>query len=256
MRYTLPSRFAVLAIVAILVVTSACSADPTAPTPNPISQALEVYSGPLDPGGTSTYLFTLNQKTTLQVMLAGVLVDGPLRSISPVLRLQIGAWDGSACVPRHEIDTAPRLTAALHAWLEPGTYCASLTDPGSLTEPVGATMRIVAPALVRTNGSGGTVTFTNTITPGGSASRSFEVSVAGTVTLTLNSFSTGAEAAIGIGVLSTDGRGCRLARIVRALPGGSPQISTQVDPGDFCATVFDVGNLTQNATFLMTIVHP
>lgn len=256
MRYTLPSRFAVLAIMAVLVVTSACADDPTAPTPNPISQSLEVYSGPLDPGGTSTYLFTLNQTTTVQLMLAGVVVDGPLRSLSPVLRMQVGAWDGTACVPRHEIDTAPRLTAALHAWLEPGTYCASLVDPGSLTETVGATMRIVAPALIRTGGSAGTVTFTNTITPGGSASRSFEASVAGTVTLTLNSFSTGAEVAIGIGVLSPDGSGCRLGHIVRVSPGGSPQITTQVDPGGFCATVFDAGNLTQNATFSMTIVHP
>jgi len=256
MRYTIPSRFAVLAVVAALVVTSACASDPTAPTPNPVTQSLEVYSGPLEPGGTSTYLFTLNQTTSVQLMLVGVLVDNPLRSISPVLRMEIGPWDGTACVPSHTVETEPRLTAALHAWLEPGTYCASLVDPGTLTEPVGATMRIVAPALIRTGGSAGTATFTNTITPGGRASRSFEVSQAGTVTITLNSYSAGVEAAIGIGVLSPDGSGCRLGRIVRGLAGPSPQITTRVDPGTFCASVFDAGNLTENATFSMTIVHP
>jgi hypothetical protein len=257
MRHTLTSRFVSLALVAVSLFTTACASDPTAPTPELLEQSLEVYSGPLDPGGTSTYLFTVARPGTVQLMLAGVVLDNPMRSISPVMRLQLSRWNGTECEPLHQIDTAPRLTAALHGYLDPGSYCAVVSDPGSLTEPVGVTLRLVAPALLRTGGDPGTATWTSVITPNGRATRTFVASTQGLASITLNSLSAGAvEAAIGIGVVATDGSGCKYAQIVRTLPGTAPQLTARLDAGDYCATIFDVGNFTDTGTFTITIQYP
>ena len=76
------------------------------------------------------------------------------------------------------------------------------------------------------------------------------------VTITLDSLSAGAvEMSLGIGVVSPDGSGCKYAQILRTVPGGSP-LTARIDPGNYCATLFDVGNLTRNETFSMTIQYP
>jgi hypothetical protein len=251
------SRFGVLLLLAATLFVAACDSDDTAPSPIPIQQSLDVYSGPLDPGGTSTYLFTLGETSTVQLMLAGAVLDNPLRSIAPTLRLEFSRWDGTACVPQLSTDTAPRLTAALHGYFSPGTYCAAVIDPGNLTEPAGVTMRIVAPALLDTGGDPGTVTFASSITPAGTATRSFEASTPGTVSITLTDLSAGAvEAGLALGIWPGDGSGCKFAQVVRVVPSDTPHITTQVDPGDYCVMLYDVGNFTKNETFSVRIQHP
>lgn len=244
--------------MAAILVAAACGSDPTQPTPGPAGQSLEVYSGPLDPGGTNTYLFTLNGTVTVQLMLAGVVLDNPARSISPVLRLTFATWNGTECVPNLSVETQPRLTAALHGYLGPGTQCAMVSDSGNhLTEPAGVTLRIVAPALLETGGSPGTVTFASAITPAGTATRSFEASTAGQVAVTLTDLSAGAvQAGLGLGIRATDGSGCKFAQIVRVVAGETPHITTQVDAGDYCVSLWDVGNITKNETFSVRIQHP
>ena len=259
MRKMLTTRLTSLPLLAVMVLTQACGSDePVAPTPiEEAPQSVQVYSSPLDPGGTNTYLFTLQTQSTVQLMLVGAVVDNPFRSLSAVLRIQFATWDGTSCVTRVENDTAPRLTAALHAFLDPGTYCAIVTDPGTLTEPVGATLRIVAPALLRTGGEAGTRTFSSTITPRGTATRTFESTVPGRVNITLNSVSEGAvEMALAIGVPASDNSGCKYSQVVRAVPGGSPQLSVETDAGDYCASLVDVGNLRAISSFTLTIQHP
>lgn len=259
LRSTLLTRAAALALVPIMAVASAaCSSDPTAPTPDPVVQSLEVYAGPLDPGGTSTYLFSLNQRTTVQVMLAGVVTGAPLRSISPTLRVELRVWNGSECEVRYSLDTAPRMTAALHAFLDAGTYCAMVTDAlGTLTEPVGATVRITAPALISTGTEPGSAVFTSTITPAGTTSRTFVASTQGTATVTLTSLSAGSvQVGLGLGLIATDGGGCRLTQIVHTVPGTSPQLTARIDPGDYCAMVFDTGGITRPESFSFTLTHP
>lgn len=250
------SRFAVVPLLVLTLGASACGSDPTDPTPLAPVQSLEVYSGPLDPGGVSTYLFTLGTTSTVQLMLAGAVLDAPLRSFSPVLHLEIATWTGSECQTLVQTDTQPRLTAALHAYLEAGTYCAKVSDLGALTEAVGTTLRIVAPVLIKSGGQPGTETFSSTITPAGSAVRTIQASEAGTVAITLTGLSAAGEAGLGLGVPATDGSGCKYSQIVRAMPGDSPQITTRVDAGPYCVSIFDAGNFTRNESFSMTIAHP
>jgi hypothetical protein len=173
------------------------------------------------------------------------------------MRLRLGQWNGTECATLEETDTAPRLTAALHRQLEAGTYCASVIDFGSLTEPAGIVLRIVAPVLINTGGTPGTEIFQSTITPGGASSRTFEASSAGIVQLTFAGLTpnTG-EMGFGLGLLAVDGSGCKLAHIVRAVPSASPQISLRVDAGDYCVRLFDVGNLTGHQAFSVKIEHP
>ena len=257
MRKILNTRFVILPILAAAMLTTACEGDATGPTPDLRVQALEVYSGPIDPMGTSTYLFSIDRPSTVQIMFAGAVVDNPLRSISPVLRVRLSQWNGAECVTVHEIDTAPRLTAVLHRQLDPGTYCASVVDVGALTEPTGLVLRIVAPVLLGTGGTPGTETFASTITPGGASSRTFEASAAGIVQLTFASLTpnTG-EMGFGLGLLAVDGSGCKLAHIVRTVAGPAPQISMRVDAGDYCVGLFDVGNITAHQAFSVKIDHP
>ena len=245
-------------ILALGLSVSACSSDSTGPTPIVVEQLIEIYSGPLDPGGTNTYLFSLSQPATVQVMLGGVIGGDPLQSLSPVLHLTLARWSGSGCEPVSQLDLAPRLTAALQAYVEVGTYCAIVSDPhAALTGTVAATLRVVSPALVRQSGSAGTATFANTLTPAGRSSRTFVASAQGTVSLTLESFSDpDVELGLGLGLLASDGSGCRLAQIVHARPGSSPQLTARVDAGDYCAMVFDLGTLARTGSFTMRIAYP
>jgi hypothetical protein len=259
LRSTLLTRAAALGLMTMVAAMStACAADPTAPTPSPLPQSLEVYTGVLSPGGSVSRFVSLNSQTSMQVMFAGAVTGSPKRSVSPTLRLELQAWDGSQCVEKYVNDTAPRMTAALHAYLDQGSYCVALSDPlGSLTEPVEFVLRVAAPALIRTGLDGGTAEFTSTVIPGGTTDRTFLASQQGQVALTLTGLSAGdTEVGLGLGVMANDGGGCRLTQIVYTRPGTSPQLTTRVDAGSYCAMVFDTGNLVRPETFTMTIVYP
>jgi hypothetical protein len=40
-----------------------------------------------------------------------------------------------------------------------------------------------------------------------------------------------------------------------AVTGSTPQISVSENPGEYCVEIYDVGNLTGNANFSVTIAH-
>lgn len=255
---TIPTaRLVTPLLLAALVLTSACESDPTLPTPV-VDQSVEVHAGPLDPNGSIVYLFTLNTPSTVQLMLAGAMADGPLRSVSPLLRVGLTAWDpaASACTPViQEVDLEPRLTAMLQRMLDPGTYCAKISDPGTLEGQVGVVLRVAAPALVRIDTEPGTATFASTLTVGGLVSRTFQASSTGQVDITLQGLTGDHEVGLGVGVVASDGV-CHLARTVVARPGTTPQFSSPIDAGVYCAAVYDIGNLTGQHQFAMSIRHP
>lgn len=257
---TIPKlSFVHLPLIAALILSAGCGSEPTAPTPPaPAPQSVEVHIGPLDPLGTSSYLFSLNVPSTVQLMLAGAVLQGPTRSVSPVLRLGLGQWDAGTgiCSPIQEFDLEPRLTAALQRYLEPGTYCAIVSDVGTLTETVGVVLRIAAPALVRTDQPAGTHVFENVVTPGGRATRTFGVGSVGDVSVTLNSLTGGnVEMTLGIGLAESNGA-CHVARTMVTTPGGAPLVA-RTEAGWYCAVVYDgANNIIGHQSFVMTIQHP
>ena len=97
-------------------------------------------------------------------------------------------------------------------------------------------------------------TWSSALAPGGMSSRSFTVTVAGTINVTMTS--AGSTVGLGVGLPRVSGGGCRLGVSVNTGGGSAPQISTQADAGQYCVQVFDLGTLTDPISFTLTIDHP
>ncbi len=98
-----------------------------------------------------------------------------------------------------------------------------------------------------------TENWSSVIAPGGASARSFSVSSAGTIVVTLTA---GPTVGLGVGLPRTNGGGCRLGVSVNASPGTTPQINTQADAGQYCVQVYDLGTLTDPIGFALKIEHP
>lgn len=246
--------------LALPVLLSGCNKTDTSTAPSTPSTAvtISVYAGPLDPGGFTTYIVTLDADSTLQVNLAGEQLADPIRTVSVPLQIDISNWDGINCTALDSVVTEPRLTAQLQRFLKTGTYCVKVSDPGTLTQTVGAVVKIAYPAPKLLTGTGAPVTFSSVLPPRGTVSKSFVLSTEGTIDITLESIANAPNAvvALGLGVVPTDSSNCTLTTIVRTKPGGPPQLSARADAGSYCAAVIDDGALTAPSNFTMTIAHP
>jgi hypothetical protein len=98
-----------------------------------------------------------------------------------------------------------------------------------------------------------TENWSSVVAPGGASTRSFTVSSAGAIVVTLTA---GPTVGLGVGLPRTSGGGCRLGVSVNASPGTTPQINTQADAGQYCVQVYDLGTLTDPIGFALKIEHP
>lgn len=105
-----------------------------------------------------------------------------------------------------------------------------------------------------------TETFAGTLQPNGTSFYSFQVTQAGPVGLTLAAVQTpggGALATpVGIGVGIPSGTGCARSASQTTPPGLAAQLTATLNPGTYCAAVFDSGTLTGAVNFAMRIRHP
>ncbi|MEO8484571.1 MAG: hypothetical protein ABI634_20375 [Acidobacteriota bacterium] len=254
-----PFAKAVLSL-ALPVVLSGCNKTDTSTTPSGTSTAvtITVYAGPLDPGGSTKYLVVLDADATLQVNLAGEQLADPMRTISEPLKIDISTWDGTDCTALDSTVTEPRLTAQLQRFLRAGTYCVRVSDPGTLTQTIGAIVKIAYPAPKLLTGTGSPVTFASVLPPGGTVSKSFVLSTEGTIDATLNSVGgvPGTVVGFALGVVGSDTSTCTITTLIRTTAGSTPQLSARADAGAYCATVIDQGAFTTPSNFTMTIAHP
>lgn len=100
-----------------------------------------------------------------------------------------------------------------------------------------------------------TESFASQLFVGGSASRTFTAAKAGTATITLVSIGSATKLGFGIGVPDVLGSGCLFTRSAEAAVAGT-SFSLAVDAGTYCVRVYDVGTLTANTSFAITIVRP
>jgi hypothetical protein len=98
--------------------------------------------------------------------------------------------------------------------------------------------------------------FTSALTVGGSSIATFTVAQSGTVSVTLTSLGVAGPVGLGIGTPNGTTSCVMTSSSASVLPGGSPQISTTENPGNYCVEVFDPGTLTASTTFSITVVHP
>jgi hypothetical protein len=103
-----------------------------------------------------------------------------------------------------------------------------------------------------------TVTFASNLAIGGSSSRSFDVTRAGTVSVTLVSVNnaTTLRVGLGVGIPLADGSGCVLSRSVETVAGNTAQLELGVDVGKFCVQIYDPGTLTTVVPFSINLVYP
>jgi hypothetical protein len=97
-----------------------------------------------------------------------------------------------------------------------------------------------------------TVTFESVLYPNGSASRGVPVSTAGTLTVTLDTVSPPASIGLALGLARA---GCYMTASIEAAVTPA-QLTSAVDPGNYCVHVFDVGQLAREVAFSVTITKP
>jgi hypothetical protein len=255
MRFV-PVRYLILLLLAAS--TASCDNTLLQPTPDRSIAVFEVNTGTLDPGAAQSFTFSISEATHLSATFAGAVVGTPQRSIEPTLEMGVGFFIEDTCLTQTaKFPASPRLTSHVPLFLQQGVYCVSLRDTGALTEPTTVVVRLTQ-GLWDEEPDPRTVTFASNITVGGSASRSFTATTAGQVTLSLTSLSPGAglTAGVGIGVEGSNSTGCKLTKIVHTGAGGGPHVTAQVDPGDYCVSVFDIGTFIDTTSFSLTIAHP
>jgi hypothetical protein len=103
-----------------------------------------------------------------------------------------------------------------------------------------------------------TDTFSGNLAPSGALVFTFSVGTAGSVAVTLTAVSpaTTSPLGLGIGQSASDGS-CTVANSTSgATAGGSPQLSANENPGNYCVKVSDAGSLATTSAVTVTVSHP
>jgi hypothetical protein len=102
-----------------------------------------------------------------------------------------------------------------------------------------------------------TENFTGTVAVGSSDTHAFTVAAAGQLNVTLTAAGPPPTIFMGIGVGTPSGSQCQLLTngSTAAPAGTTAQISGTVSAGNYCVTVFDVGNQTAAITYAVTLTH-
>jgi hypothetical protein len=98
--------------------------------------------------------------------------------------------------------------------------------------------------------------FESQLVKGGFASRSFAMTEAGTIEVTLTALVPSVVVGLGVGVPDADGSACNLNRSVETTAGSSPQVTAAADAGNYCVKIFDIGQVEGSASFSITLTHP
>ena len=256
-----PSLANTLLFLPLLVAAGSCSS-PSTPTSSATDSGvtIEVLVDLLGPGASTIATLSVANDTTVQVMLAGEALTSSVATMSVPLKVDIGTFtlDGLDCEAQDSVVTEPRLKAQLQRYFKAGVYCVKISDPGNLPETVGVILRVSYPTPKFFNGTVSPVTFASTLPVKGSVTKTLTTSTEGTIDVTLTSMGSQPNAVVGlgIGVVPSTSAECTLTKIVRIKAGTTPQISEKVDAGSYCVGLTDVGNLTNQTTFSLTIVHP
>ena len=118
------------AALGLTLMAAACG-DPVAPAaPTPVAPTItESFTGTLTVLGSNMHPFTVSQIGGLKVTLTSL-------TPSATVQLAVGTVSGAACAPAEAVSAqaaeAPQLSGTATIT---GTFCVSVTDTGTLTEP-------------------------------------------------------------------------------------------------------------------------
>ncbi len=98
--------------------------------------------------------------------------------------------------------------------------------------------------------------FSSQVLPGGSASRDFDITVAGPIGVTLKTTTpAGITMGVGVGIPRSNGS-CALSAAVETVAGAAAQITIPAEKGTYCAKVYDLGTLSAPVPFTISISRP
>jgi hypothetical protein len=140
MRLSLP------AILALLLVLSACGSTPTEPAPTTTTptNVTELFTGAVAPGGSTFYSFSVSQGGTVSLMLATTTSEAGLPLVR-TLRLGVGVPAGTGCGLTSTVNATAALASQISNFMNAGTYCVDVADNGTLSDTVNFNVRIVHP---------------------------------------------------------------------------------------------------------------
>lgn len=230
------------------------SQTPAAPTTTLSNAVTEVFSGTLSPGRSLSYAFSLGVTVPVRISL-GSLTDTNFTPISTTLTLSFGVPSGTGCGVMQSVSAASSLATQISVLIAPGTYCVSLADTGQLSAAALFGVRLTYGEASFSAGAG-SITYDSSLLPGGSTTRTFDASAAGTVTVSLDTIDQPGVAALGLGIgfPRNDGGGCQISQTFVASRGS--QFSLPVDSGTYCVKVSDLGTLPDVTKFSLRIQHP
>jgi hypothetical protein len=105
------------------------------------------------------------------------------------------------------------------------------------------------------SGERSTETFNGTLAPRSGSWHTFTVTAAGSIDVTLTTLTAPANTAVGVGIGTTPTNGCDVQAWNNASVQGT-LITAPINAGTFCVMVYDVGNLTGDVTYTVTVIHP
>ena len=130
-------RIAAIGLAALL--TAACAdAVITSPSETPVD--VNTFSSSISPGSAASRDFTLTSGGTVVVTLTTTLPSNVLLSIG----IGIPRSNGS-CAVSAGVQTVAGSNAQIAMTAEAATYCAKVSDPGTVTEPTSFTIVIARP---------------------------------------------------------------------------------------------------------------
>lgn len=124
---------------------------------------------------------------------------------------------------------------------------ASLASCGSSTPATPTTPS--TPTLV-------TEPFEGTLNPSGAKTHSFTAAAAGSVSVTLDTLAPDDTLTVGLSLGTWNGAACTIVIAQDVSTKGTTVSGTISSAGNFCARIYDVGNLTANETYTLKVTHP
>jgi hypothetical protein len=101
-----------------------------------------------------------------------------------------------------------------------------------------------------------TDTFTGTLVTGATARHTFSAKTPGAIQLALTGLSPDATLTIGMGLGTWDGTSCNVTLQTSLATVGSVFSASATSAGNFCVTVFDVGNVAESTEYTVSLTHP
>jgi hypothetical protein len=128
-----------LALVIATLLVAGCGDDKTSTAPSNTSTTMsESWSSAVAPGGQSSRSFTVNASGTINVTLTAA---------GATLGLGVGLprATGGGCRLGVSVNTAAGSTPQISTAADAGQYCVQVYDLGTLTDPVGFSLKIDHP---------------------------------------------------------------------------------------------------------------